>query len=441
MIKTTKNILVIGSGAREHAICQAFHRSKYQPQIFIIQGNAGTSKIATNILEINPANISDFAKISEFCKKNNIDFVFVGPEQPLTLGIVDHLKKNNIKVFGPSQSASKLEGSKIFMKKIASDYNIPTAKYQTFQLEDSHSLSKAYQYCQEIGFPCVIKTDGLASGKGVIIAQNLNQAKLDLAEILAGKFGDSGKKIIIEEFLDGFEVSYFVICDGKNFLPLGFAHDHKKVGEGETGLNTGGMGTFSPSQRISKELEAKIISTIIKPTLEAMSNQGCEFHGILFAGLMIKNDDVKLLEFNIRLGDPETQVLLPRITTDFVDIIEHAIAKKLDKITIEFADDKKLVCVVICAKGYPEEFSKGDVIKNLNNIENTLIKKYHDNIQILHAGTSIKNGEIIATGGRVLSVVASAKSFKEAKKIAYDAVDQIAWDHGFVRRDIANAVD
>lgn len=436
----TKKILVIGSGAREHAICQAFSRSKYQPQIFVIQGNAGTAKIAKNIPEINPNSISDFANISEFCHKNNIDFVFVGPEQPLTLGLVDYLESKEIKVFGPSKKSALLEGSKIFMKKIASNYHIPTAKYQTFQA-NSNSVSQALQYAKELGFPCVIKTDGLASGKGVIIANNFAEAQNAITEIFAGKFGEAGQKIIIEEFLEGFEVSYFVICDGKNFLPLGFAHDHKKVGEGETGLNTGGMGTFSPSPKITQELETKIITKIINPTLQAMVKEGCEFRGILFAGLMVKNNDVKLLEFNIRLGDPETQVLLPRITTDFVDLIEHAIEKKLANIKIEFDEIKKLVCVVICAKGYPEEYDKGHVIKNLSEIEDKIEKKYHNNIQILHAGTSFKDKEIIATGGRVLNVVASATSFKEAKKIAYEVVDQIGWEQGFVRRDIASSVD
>ncbi|GDX36429.1 phosphoribosylamine--glycine ligase [Alphaproteobacteria bacterium] len=433
----TKKILVIGSGAREHAICQAFSRSKYQPQIFIIQGNAGTAKIAKNISDIA---ITDFKKITEFCLNHNIDFVFVGPEQPLTLGLVDYLESKRIKVFGPSQKSALLEGSKIFMKKIASDYHIPTAKYQTFQA-NSNSVSQALQYAKELGFPCVIKTDGLASGKGVIIANNFAEAQNAITEIFAGKFGEAGKKIIIEEFLEGFEVSYFVICDGKNFLPLGFAHDHKKVGEGETGLNTGGMGTFSPSLKISQELETRIITKIINPTLQAMITEGCEFRGILFAGLMIKNNDAKLLEFNIRLGDPETQVLLPRITTDFVDLIEHAIDKKLANIKIEFDDNKKLVCVVICAKGYPEEYGKGHVIKNLSEIEDKIEKKYHDNIQILHAGTSFNDKEIIATGGRVLNVVASATSFKEAKKMAYEVVDQIGWEQGFVRRDIASSVD
>jgi phosphoribosylamine--glycine ligase len=431
-----KKILVIGSGGREHAICLALKNSAkiYQQtcEIFIIPGNAGTAKIANNIDNIDPLN---FSEIIKFCKDQKIDFVFIGPEQPLTAGIVDELQKNNIAVFGPNKKASQLEGSKIFMKKIAIDNNIPTAQYQSFNNENL-----ALDFAQKIGFPCVIKTDGLASGKGVIIAQNYLDAQKNINEIFQGKFGEAGKKIIIEEFLDGFEVSYFVICDGKNFLPLGFAHDHKKVGEGETGLNTGGMGTYSPSLKIDKELEEKIIETIIKPTIDGMAKIDAPFVGILFAGLMIKNREVKLLEFNIRFGDPETQVILPRLDCNFIELIESAINKKLDQFEIKFFEEKKLVCVVICSKGYPEEYRKGIEIKNLNLIEDQFIENNDSTLAILHAGTIAKDQKVFANSGRVLNVVASEKSFLEARKKAYDLIAKINWVDGFVRNDIAKDV-
>jgi phosphoribosylamine--glycine ligase len=431
-----KKILVIGSGGREHAICLALKNSakinQQTCEIFVIPGNAGTDRIAKNIDNIDPLN---FSEIIKFCKDQKIDFVFIGPEQPLTAGIVDELQKNNIAVFGPNKKASQLEGSKIFMKKIAIDNNIPTAQYQSFNNENL-----ALDFAQKIGFPCVIKTDGLASGKGVIIAQNYLDAQKNINEIFQGKFGEAGKKIIIEEFLDGFEVSYFVICDGKNFLPLGFAHDHKKVGEGETGLNTGGMGSYSPSLKIDKELEEKIIETIIKPTIDGMAKIDAPFVGILFAGLMIKNREVKLLEFNIRFGDPETQVILPRLDCNFIELIESAINKKLDQFEIKFFEEKKLVCVVICAKGYPEEFRKGIEIKNLNLIEDQLIENNDSTLAILHAGTIAKDQKVFANSGRVLNVVASEKSFLEARKKAYDLIAKINWVDGFVRNDIAKDV-
>jgi len=434
MTKTAiKKILVIGSGGREHAICLAFKNSaknySQECKIFAIPGNAGTRRIAKNIENIE---INDFKKIIKFCQDEKIDFVFVGPEQPLTAGIVDELQKNKIAVFGPNKKSAQLEGSKIFMKKIADENKIPTAKYQSFEDEIS-----ALEFIKNINFPCVIKTDGLASGKGVIIAQNFDEAQKNIGEIFQGKFGEAGKKIIIEEFLKGFEASYFVICDGKNFLPLGFAHDHKKVGEGETGLNTGGMGSFSPSVKINEKLETKIIETIIKPTLQGMSKIGAPFCGILFAGLMINGEDVKLLEFNIRLGDPETQVLLPRLDCNFIELIESAIKGNLNRFKIKFFEEKKLVCVVICAKGYPEDYRKGIEINNLAFIEEQLSLDNSDSLKILHAGTVFKEGKIFANGGRVLNVVASASSFEEARKKAYELIDKINWQDGFTRKDIA----
>ncbi|MBM3580191.1 MAG: phosphoribosylamine--glycine ligase [Alphaproteobacteria bacterium] len=413
-----KRILVIGSGGREHAICEQFKKSPKCEKIFCLPGNAGIAQVAEIV---NGIKQGEQQKIVEFCRDTKIDFVFVGPEQPLVDGLVDDLEKSGIRVFGPNKKAAQLEGSKIFMKEIVSKAGAPTAAYETFFTAD-----EALRFTDQLGYPCVIKTDGLAAGKGVIIPQNREEAEKTIAEIFAGKFGEAGKKIIIEEFLDGFEASYFVLCDGKNFLPLGFAHDHKKVGEGDVGANTGGMGTYSPSPFITPEMEEKIIKQIIKPTLATV-----EFKGILFAGLMITKNEPKLLEFNVRFGDPETQVILPRIKTDFVDLIEAAIDGKLSEIKLELDEKKKLVCVVMCAKGYPESYEKGTEIKGLEQITEA---------KILHAGTVKKDGKILANGGRVLNIVASADSFKAARDKAYDAVNKIDWQEGFVRKDIAAKV-
>jgi phosphoribosylamine--glycine ligase len=427
----SKNILVIGSGGREHAICEQFKKSEHQVKIFALPGNAGIAQIAKIVENID---VSNHQKIIEFCQKEKIDFVFIGPEQPLVSGLVDDLEKNKIRVFGPKKFAAQLEGSKIFMKKIADQNHVPTAIYEVFHDKDS-----AINFAKKLGFPCVIKADGLAAGKGVVIAQNLQEASENIEEILSGKFGEAGKKIIIEEFLDGFEASYFVICDGKNFIPnfipLGFAHDHKKVGENETGQNTGGMGTYAPSPFIDKKMEEKIIEKIIQPTLRGLANEGCSFSGILFAGLMIAKNEPKLLEFNVRFGDPETQVILPRIKSDFVDLIEAAIDQKLGDFQVEFDETKKLVCVVMCANGYPESYQKGSEIKNLEST-----KKIPD-VKILHAGTIKKDGKILANGGRVLNIVAEATDFKTARHKAYKAVDLIDWKEGFVRRDIGKKAE
>ncbi len=422
-----KKILVIGSGGREHAICQQLKKSTQPVKIFALPGNAGISKEAEIVSAIKT---DEHQKIIEFCQKEKIDFVFVGPEQPLVAGLVDDLQAAKIRAFGPSKKAARLEGSKIFMKKIAVENSVPTATYQVFFEEIA-----AIEFAKKLGFPCVIKADGLAAGKGVIIAQNLREAKESIAEIFLGKFGEAGKKIIIEEFLDGFEASYFVICDGKNFIPLGFAHDHKRVGENDSGPNTGGMGTFAPSPFIDKQMEEKIITYIIKPTLHGLKKEGCPFVGILFAGLMIDKKSIKLLEFNARFGDPETQVILPRIKSDFVELIEAAIDGKLDQIKIEFDESKKLICVVIAANGYPENYQKGSELNNLDKAD-----KLSD-VKILHAGTVLLDKKIIANGGRVLNVVASADSFSNARKKAYEAVDLIDWKGGFVRRDIAAKAD
>ena len=417
------NILVLGSGGREHAICDAFLRSNNLNELYCLPGNGGIGEIAKNISDIA---LNDFDGIINFCKKNTIDLVFVGPEQPLVEGIVDKLQENNIRVFGPSKNASRLEGSKIFMKDLAKKYNVPTAKYETF-----FDSAKAINYLDEVSFPTVIKTDGLAAGKGVIIAQSYAEAKSEIEEFFSGKFGEAGKKIIIEEFLTGFEVSYFVISDGKNYKSLGFAHDYKKVGENDTGLNTGGMGTYSPSHKVSTELEDKINKTIIEPSIKGLKSEDSEFVGILFAGLMIENGEPKLLEYNIRFGDPETQVVLPRLKTNFIDLIIAATNQELDKINIEFDDTKHALCVVMAANGYPGSYKKGTQIdlSKTKNLENT---------KIFHAGTKKDGANLLSSGGRVLNVIGFGGNLNEAKKQSYKAVDLINWEDGFCRKDIGS---
>ncbi len=422
-----KNLLVIGAGGREHAIILKFKQSANIAKIYALPGNAGIAELAECVTEIAVAN---HAQIIDFCQRKKIDLVFVGPEQPLVEGLVDDLIKNQIKVFGPSKFAAQLEGSKAFMKEICHQNNIPTAKYQVFEERNS-----ALNYCRQLGFPCVIKADGLAAGKGVVIVNDDSEAKNTLAEFFAGKFGVAGKKIVIEEFLTGQEVSYFAISDGKDFISLGSACDHKKVGENETGPNTGGMGTFSPAPFITKEIEIEVINKIIKPTIDAMRALGHPFIGILFAGLILTKDGPKLLEFNTRFGDPETQVILPRIKSDFFDLISAAITGEIKNFKITFDQDKKLVAVVVAAKGYPDSYQKGTEIKNLSSLKNL------KDLEILHAGTILKDNKILANGGRVLNIVASANNFKTARTKAYEAFKMIDWQDGFVRYDIAKKVE
>ncbi len=436
VVKRNK-VLVIGAGGREHSIIHQLKKSPLLEEIFCLPGNAGIEKIASCIKDIS---VSSFAEIIAFCQQQKIDLVVIGPEQPLVEGLVDALQAANIKAFGPSKNAARLEGSKAFTKRICDDYNIPTAKYQAFDNEKA-----TLKYLDEIAileknptekksFPCVIKADGIAAGKGVIIAPDLKTAQNSVQEIFGGKFGAAGKNLIIEEFLEGVEVSFFAICDGKNAQFLGSAGDHKKVGEGDVGANTGGMGTYSPSPFVNANLQDQVMKEMIYPTLQAMSDLGCPFVGILFAGLILTKDGAKLLEFNTRFGDPETQSLLPRLKTDLLQLMLSTVEGNLQNQQIEFLD-KASVCVVLAAKGYPEEYQKNTEIKNLSNAE-----KSGENILIFHSGTKKSeignDGKILAIGGRVLGVVALADDIKQARINAYKAVDLIDWPEGFCRRDI-----
>ena len=412
------NIGVIGSGGREHSLCFKLLQSKKVDKIFCIPGNAGTGEICRNL----DIDILDFNKLYLSIKKENIELIIVGPEIPLVQGITDFLEKKNIKVFGPCQNASQLEGSKIFMKNLCKKFNIPSAKYA--EVSDVESAHKALKNFEE---PIVVKSDGLAAGKGVTICNDKDDAIKDIKSILNGKF-KSSKKVIIEEFLEGEEASYFVITDGVNFKQIGTAQDHKRIGEGDTGLNTGGMGAYSPSLLITEEVEKKIINQIIIPTIKGMNEIGCKYKGILYAGLMIKNNEPKLIEYNIRFGDPECQVLMLRLEDDLIDLIQNCIDEKFNNDELKWSKNP-CVTIVAASKGYPEKFEKLKEIKNLPNNE----KKYE---QMFHAGTIKKGEKIFSNGGRVLNSTVSMKDLRTARDRALDLLDKIEWENKYYRRDI-----
>ncbi len=413
------NIAVIGSGGREHSICLKLSQSPNIKKIFCIPGNTGTKKIATNI----NINILDFKKISIFLKQNNTNTVFVGPEVPLVNGIKNYLEKKNIFVFGPSQKASQLENSKSFTKKICQKYKIPTAKYRFFK-----SMAGVKKYIEKMSTPIVIKADGLASGKGVSICNNKIRAIKICKEISEGKF-KSSKNFIIEEFLTGEEASYFIISDGKDYKFFGSAQDHKRIGEGETGLNTGGMGAYSPSYLMNSILEKKIKKKIIEPTLLALKKMHSPFTGILYAGLIIKNNDPKLIEYNIRLGDPESQVLMMRLKTDLVKIIQFCKNKKLKNLNINW-DNKKAITIVAASKGYPNNNAKISEIKDLHKI------RLRKNCNIFHAGTIDRDSKIFSTGGRALNVTCLNNSLKQARNNCLNILKKINWKDKYYRKDI-----
>ena len=415
------NIGVIGSGGREHSLCFKFSQSKNVNKIYCIPGNAGTGNYSENV----DVDISNFELIYEVVKKKNIELLIVGPEEPLVNGIVDFFHNKNIKIFGPSKKASQLEGSKIFMKNICKNFNIPSGKFAQVD-----NLDKADEFLNNVNFPIVIKSDGLAAGKGVTICNNKKEALNDINHIIQGKF-KSSKKAIIEEFLDGEELSYFVITDGTNFKPIGNAQDHKKIWEGDAGLNTGGMGAYSPSIIINKELEKKIIKNIIEPTLYAMKKLGCEYKGILYAGLMIKNNEPRLIEYNIRFGDPECQVLMMRLKNDLLDLILSTFNNTLLNQKILWKSENAITTVAV-NKGYPETYQKNKVIKNINLINQNI------NQQLFHSGTK-KNykGEIIAAGGRVLNATVISQDLSQARDLSLEMLDKLDWENKFYRRDIA----
>ena len=412
-------VAIIGSGGREHSICYKLKQSKNLKKLVCIPGNAGTAQICENL----NVDISNFNQLYDELKKNEIDIVIVGPEVPLVEGIKDFLEEKSIKVFGPSKKASQLEGSKLFLKNFCSEFKIPSARFQEVK-----NLSEASNCIDKFGLPIVVKSDGLAAGKGVTICNKKEEALNDVKAIFSGKF-KSSKKVILEEFLKGEEASYFVITDGEDFLPIGTAQDHKRIFENDVGPNTGGMGAYSPSYLITDDIESKIINRIIKPTLAGMKKIGSPFSGILYAGLMINNGNPKLIEYNIRFGDPECQILMMRMKSDFLEIVINTIEKNLKNKKIEWYDYPGIT-IVASNKGYPGDYDKSTVIKNLNKIDQ------NENIQIFHAGTSNVNGEIIAIGGRVLNSTVTNKSLKIARDEALRALDKLEWENKYYRRDI-----
>ena len=416
-------VLVIGSGGREHALCHAFKKSTTVEELFCIPGNAGTASIAKNF----DVDIKNFEKIKEFVKQHEVDLVVIGPEQPLVDGIVDFLNKNNIKVFGPNKEASQLEGSKIFTKELCKKYNIPTADFGIF--EETESARKFLEQCN---LPIVIKADGLASGKGVYICHNKNEAIESIKEIFNGKFG-MAKKVLIEEFLEGEEMSFFIISDGETYYPFGTAQDHKRVLEGDKGKNTGGMGAYSPSRLENDNLNKKIIDKIINPTLKGLKDLNTKFEGFLYAGLMIVKNEPFLIEYNVRMGDPECQTIIPKLKNDFADVVYACVNKNLQSINLEWYKDKSL-CVVLCSNGYPDKYKNNIEIKNLEKI------KLKENEFIFHAGTQKVGDKIYSNGGRVLNLVIKSNNFKENRDKIINLINQINWGDGFYRKDIGYRV-
>ena len=414
---------IIGSGGREHAICDTLSNSNKIKQIYCFPGNAGTAKIAKNI----SIDLENFNELKNFIKLNKIDLIVVGPEKPLVDGIVDFLEGHNIKVFGPNRHASQLEGSKIFTKNLCEKYNIPTAKFGIFQ-----NINSATQFIKKTRYPLVIKADGLASGKGVYICENVIDALLAINEIFAGKFGEA-KNLLIEEFLNGEEMSYFIISDGKTIKKFDTAQDHKRVLEGDKGKNTGGMGAYSPSRLINKELDKKILSKIIEPTIRGLKELGTNYKGFLYAGLMIIDNEPYLIEYNVRMGDPECQTILPKLKSDLLEILLSCCNQKLNETKIEW-HNKKSLCIVLCSKGYPGEFKRNVLIKDFDKL------KFGIDEYSYHAGTSLTNEQIFATGGRVLNFVCLAENFFEARARVVKLIDFLDWDSGFYRKDIGYRV-
>ena len=414
---------IIGSGGREHSICLALSKSSKIDQIYCFPGNAGTSQIANNI----DIDLEKFDVLKNFINLNRIDLIVVGPEKPLVNGIVDYLEKNKIKVFGPSKAAAELEGSKIFTKNLCKKYNIPTAEFGIFQ-----NVAEAMEFIKKSKYPLVIKADGLASGKGVYICENNDEAQSAINEIFDGKFGVA-KNLLIEEFLEGEEMSYFIISDGKTFKSFDTAQDHKRVLEGDLGKNTGGMGAYSPSRMINDELESKIIKKIIEPTLKGLKDSGINYKGFLYAGLMISDNEPYLIEYNVRMGDPECQTILPKLKSDLIDIFLACCSGDLENMEINW-HNKKSLCVVLCSRGYPDEFNKNILIPGLDKVE------LKDSEYCYHAGTKEYENKVYAIGGRVLNFVSMSNNFLESRNQVFKLIKMLNWNEGFFRKDIGYKV-
>lgn len=414
------NVLLIGSGGREHALAWKLSHSPLLEILYAAPGNPGIADYA----QLVGIDVNDHGAVVAFANEMKIDLVVVGPEGPLVAGITDALSAANIRVFGPTAAAAQLEGSKGFTKDLCTEFDIPTAAYGRF-----NNAPKAKTYVRQVGAPIVIKADGIAAGKGVVVAMTLQEAFDAVDACFEGAFGAAGGKVVVEEFMQGEEASFFCLCDGKTALPFGTAQDHKRVGDGDTGPNTGGMGAYSPASVVTPELHAQIMETIIKPTMHGMAARGMPFSGVLFAGLMLTDDGPKLIEYNTRFGDPECQVLMTRLKSDLLPVLLSAADGHLDQVSVTWSQDVALT-VVMAAEGYPDIPQKGSVIRGIGAAE------LQSNVKVFHAGTVLQSAELVAAGGRVLNVTATGATVRQAQERAYNAVDEIDWPEGFYRSDI-----
>jgi len=414
------NILILGSGGREHSLAWAIMQNPKCDRLFVAPGNAGIAKIA----ECADIDILNSAAICDFCAENAVEFVVIGPEAPLAAGVADKLRTAGILTFGPSKAAARLEASKSFTKEICDAAGAPTAAWARFQ-----DQAAAGAYIRDKGAPIVVKADGLAAGKGVVVAMTQDAALDAVNDILGGAFGSAGAEVVIEEFMPGEEASLFVLCHGTSCLAIGTAQDHKRAFEGDKGPNTGGMGAYSPAPVLSPRIEARVMDTIIRPTLAEMVARGTPFEGVLYAGLMIENGRARLVEYNVRFGDPECQVLMMRLGAQVLDLLLATAENRLDDMRVSFAPDHALT-VVLATEGYPGAYEKGSLIGGLDDIATTSKQA------VFHAGTIARNGQVFANGGRVLDVTARGDSLKSARDSAYEMVDRIDWPQGFYRRDI-----
>ncbi len=419
-------VLVVGSGGREHAICMAASKSKRVDKLYCAPGNAGISEVA----EIVPIKAMEFDALADFAEENNIDFTIIGMDDPLVGGVVDVFNARGLKCFGPDKKAAILEGSKAFSKDLMKKYNIPTAKYENFDNPD-----EAIEYIKNSKMPIVLKADGLALGKGVLICNTLDEALEGVNTIMKDKkFGSAGNTMVVEEFMTGHEVSVLSFCDGKTIKIMSSSQDHKRAGDGDTGLNTGGMGTFSPSPFYTDEVDEFCKKNIYQATVDAMAKEGRAFKGVIFFGLMLTEDGPKVLEYNARFGDPEAQVVLPRMKNDIIDVMEACVDGTLDKVNLEF-EDNAAVCVVLASDGYPVSYEKGFKISGLDKFDN---EEYF----CFHAGTAFdKEGNFITNGGRVLGVTAKGNDLLDARKKAYGATEWVEFDNKYMRHDIGKAID
>ncbi|WGD35755.1 phosphoribosylamine--glycine ligase [Olleya sp. YS] len=418
------NILILGSGGREHTIAWKLKQSPKCSSLFVAPGNSGTAQIANNV----PISVTDFKAIKEVVLNNNITMVVVGPEDPLVHGVHDFFLADealkNVAVIGPQQAAATLEGSKEFAKQFLFRHNIPTAAYQSF---DAQTVDKGYEFLETLNPPYVLKADGLAAGKGVVILDDLNEAKAELKSMLVdAKFGQASTKVVIEEFLDGIELSCFVLTDGKNYKILPTAKDYKRIGEGDTGLNTGGMGAISPVPFADEAFLNKVEERIVKPTVAGLQKDNLPYKGFVFIGLIKVSDDPKVIEYNVRLGDPETEVVLPRLKNDLVEVFAAVANQTLDKIDIEI-DQRAATTVMLVSGGYPEAYEKGKVITGIETIEDSIV---------FHAGAQEKDGNIVTSGGRVMAITSYGETYKEAIKKSYQNIEKLHFDKMNYRKDI-----